>query len=82
MTRKTRKHSLTLTGHRTSVTLEPAFWLAFQECARREGVSVNALAERVDAARLIAGEEDINLSSAIRLHVLEDLQRRLRLASE
>jgi len=73
-----RKHSLTLTGHRTSVSLEPAFWRAFQDCAEREGVSVNALAERIDAARLRAGQGDMNLSAAIRLHVLEDLQVRLR----
>ena len=76
-----RKHSLTLAGHRTSVSLEPAFWLAFQGCARREGLSVNALAERIDAARLRGGEDDMNLSAAIRLHVLEDLQAQLRTAS-
>lgn len=76
-----RKHSLTLAGHRTSVSLEPAFWLAFQDCARREGLSVNALAERIDAARLRGGEDDMNLSAAIRLHVLEDLQAQLRTAS-
>jgi len=78
----TRKHSLTLAGHRTSVSLEPAFWRAFQECAEREGISVNALAERIDAARLRAGQSDMNLSAAIRLHILEDLQVRLRNTSE
>jgi len=77
-----RKHSLTLAGHRTSVSLEPAFWLAFQDCALREDLSVNALAERIDAARLRGGQDDFNLSAAIRLHVLEDLQARLRVASE
>ena len=78
----TRKHSLTLAGHRTSVSLEPAFWQAFQECARSEGVSVNALAERIDAIRLRDGQGTMNLSAAIRLHVLEDLQTRLREALE
>ncbi len=77
-----RKHSLTLAGHRTSVSLEPAFWTAFQDCARREGLSVNALAERIDAVRLRGEQEDLNLSAAIRLHVLEDLQTRLRALSE
>ena len=77
-----RKHSLTLAGHRTSVSLELAFWRAFQECAEREGISVNALAERVDAMRLRAGQNDMNLSAAIRLHILNDLQARLRAASE
>lgn len=73
-----RKHSLTLSGHRTSVSLEPAFWDAFRDCAAREGLSINALAERIDAARLDAGQGDMNLSAAIRLHVLEDLRARLR----
>ncbi|MFN3606212.1 MAG: ribbon-helix-helix domain-containing protein, partial [Cypionkella sp.] len=33
-----QKHSLTLNGHRTSVTLEPEFWAAFQSLATRRGV--------------------------------------------
>ncbi len=78
----TRKRSLTLAGHRTSVSLEPPFWEAFQDCAARDGVSVNALAERIDATRLRAGRGDMNLSAAIRLHVLADLQARLRALSE
>ena len=80
-----RKHSLTLAGHRTSVSLEPAFWRAFQDCAQRGGVSVNALAEHIDAVRLRSeqgGQGAMNLSAAIRLHVLEDLQARLRAATE
>ena len=73
------KHSLTLAGHRTSISLEPAFWALFQDCAAREGLSVAALAARIDAAR--AGQEPMpNLSSAIRLHVLTDLQERLAAA--
>ena len=64
------------------MSLEPAFWIAFQECAGREGMSVNALAERIDAARLRGEHEDLNLSAAIRLHVLADLQARLRALSE
>ncbi len=60
------KHSLTLQGHRTSVSLEPAFWRAFREIAAAEGVPVNALAARIDADRGL----DTGLASAIRLHVL------------
>jgi len=67
------KHSLTLKGHRTSVSLEPAFWQAFQDMAAAEGVSVNALAARIDGAR-----DDQGLATAIRLAVLCDLQARLR----
>lgn len=61
------KHSLTLAGHRTSVTLEPPFWRAFRNLAASEGVSVNALAARIDAAR----PAEVGLASAIRVHVLE-----------
>lgn len=63
------KHSLTLHGHRTSVTLEPEFWDAFCQIARARGTSVNALAAEVDAAR-----GDTGLASALRLFVLKDLQ--------
>lgn len=73
----TRKHSLTLAGHRTSVSLEPDFWAAFQQIAERRGVSFNALAEEIDALRLEDSAGEVNLSSAIRLFVLHDLQTRL-----
>ncbi len=63
------KHSLTLRGHRTSVTLEPAFWAAFQAMAAKRGVSVNALAADMDEAR-----GDVGLASHIRVAILRDLQ--------
>jgi predicted DNA-binding ribbon-helix-helix protein len=66
------KHSLTLKGHRTSVSLEPAFWQAFQDLATAQGLSVNALAAQIDGAR-----DDQGLATAIRLAVLRDLQARL-----
>lgn len=65
-----RKHSLTLRGHRTSVSLEDEFWIAFREIAAREGRAINDLAAEIDAER---GTE-CGLASAIRLFVL----RRLR----
>lgn len=61
------KHSLTLRGHRTSVTLEPAFWQAFCEMAAARGQGINALATEIDAARDGA---DQGLASAIRLFIL------------
>ncbi|MDP6785954.1 MAG: ribbon-helix-helix domain-containing protein [Rhodospirillales bacterium] len=64
-----RKHSLEIAGHRTSVSLEDAFWEAFTETARIRGVSVNRLAAEIDRAR--TG----NLSSAIRLFVLDQTSR-------
>jgi len=51
-------------GHPTSVTLEEPFWDALKELAAAEGLSVNALIERIDATR--TG----NLSSALRVYVL------------
>lgn len=65
-----RKHSLTLRGHRTSVSLEDEFWDAFREIAAADGRALNDLAAEIDAAR---GTE-CGLASAIRLFVL----RRLR----
>jgi predicted DNA-binding ribbon-helix-helix protein len=63
------KHSLTLKGHRTSVSLEQAFWDAFRKVATTRGQSLNELAAEIDASR--AG--DVGLASAIRVFVLQAL---------
>lgn len=60
------KRSLTLHGHRTSVSLEDAFWRAFRDLAIAENKPVNLLAAEIDAARA----PETGLASAIRLHVL------------
>lgn len=60
------KRSLTLSGHRTSVTLEPPFWAALAEMARERGASLNAVAARIDAARA----PGVGLASALRVAVL------------
>jgi predicted DNA-binding ribbon-helix-helix protein len=60
------KRSLTLRGHRTSVSLEEPFWQAFRTIAAAEGKPLNALAAEIDAAR----DPATGLASAIRLHVL------------
>ena len=67
------KHSLTLGGHRTSVTLEPEFWQAFREIAAGRGMGLNQLAAEIDAAR----EAETGLATALRLFVLADLRRRV-----
>lgn len=59
------KRSVTIAGHRTSVSLEAPFWEALGRLARRRGLSVQALVAEIDAARK-AG----NLSSALRVYVL------------
>ena len=61
-----RKRSLTLSGHRTSVSLEDAFWQAFRHMAQAEGLSVNALAARIDRERGVSA----GLASSIRVAVL------------
>ncbi|WP_342741599.1 ribbon-helix-helix domain-containing protein [Rubrimonas cliftonensis] len=66
------KRSLTLSGHRTSVTLEPAFWEALAEMARADGASLNATASRIDARR----PPDQGLASALRVAALEWALRR------
>lgn len=68
MTTRPEKHSLTLSGHRTSVSLEPEFWEALVALAAARGMTVNALAARIDAAR--RGDE--GLASAIRVHLLAE----------
>lgn len=70
MTARPVKHSLTLRGHRTSVSMEAAFWAALREIAARRGISINALAAEIDAAR----DADVGLASAIRVFVLTSLR--------
>jgi predicted DNA-binding ribbon-helix-helix protein len=60
------KRSLVIAGHRTSVSLEDAFWRRLRAMAAERGLSLNGLAAMVDASR-----DGANLSSAIRVFVLE-----------
>ena len=61
------KRSLTLRGHRTSVSLEDAFWQAFRDIAAEQNKPINQLAAEIDAER---GTE-AGLASAIRVYVLQ-----------
>jgi predicted DNA-binding ribbon-helix-helix protein len=67
-----RKRSVTIDGHRTSVSLEDAFWQELAAIATARGLSLNALVAEIDHARPAPG----NLSSALRLYVLDALHRR------
>ncbi len=71
MTARPVKRSLTLRGHRTSVSLEDSFWQAFRQIAADKGVALNVLAAEIDAHR----ETDVGLASAIRVYVFETLRR-------
>jgi predicted DNA-binding ribbon-helix-helix protein len=63
---KPTKRSVTIAGHETSISLEPLFWRALEETARREELPVNALIARIDVERLDAPGGAPNLTSAIR----------------
>jgi predicted DNA-binding ribbon-helix-helix protein len=60
------KRSVMIAGHRTSVSLEDPFWAALREIAAERNQSVQAMVCAIDAGR---GTQ--NLSSAIRVYVLE-----------
>ncbi|MEZ5923941.1 MAG: ribbon-helix-helix domain-containing protein [Hyphomicrobiaceae bacterium] len=64
------KRSLTIAGHRTSISLEAAFWDALQALAQAEGRTMAEIVRAIDEKRGKAG-----LSSAIRVHLLERLRR-------
>ena len=65
-----KKHSLVIAGHRTSVSLEAAFWDALKRIAATDGCSLAGLVARVDAERGAA-----NLSSALRVYALQRFKR-------
>ena len=66
MNKRPVKHSLTLRGHRTSVSLEDEFWYAFCQIATELNMPINALAAEIDESRGM----EYGLASAIRLFVL------------
>lgn len=65
-----KKRSIMIAGHATSVSLEEEFWEVLREIAERRAVSINQLVAEIDLGR--GG----NLSSAIRVFVLDYLRRR------
>ena len=71
MSAKDLKRSVTIAGHRTSLSLEPEFWDALKELAAQSGMALPALIADIDGAR--GGR---NLSSAARLRVLAWLKSR------
>lgn len=64
----TVKRSLSIRRHRTSISVEDAFWSELRQIAEVRRVSLAFLIAEIDAARA----PDTNLSSAIRLFVLAD----------
>jgi predicted DNA-binding ribbon-helix-helix protein len=60
------KRSIVIAGHKTSVSLEDAFWDALKEIAAARDVTLSEVVANIDALR-----NQGNLSSAIRLYVLD-----------
>ena len=60
------KRSIVIAGHKTSVSLEDAFWGSLKEIASARGITLSELVADIDASR-----QHGNLSSAIRLFVLD-----------
>ena len=66
------KRSIVIAGHKTSVSLEDAFWRALKDIALNKRVTLSDLVGSIDADR-----QQGNLSSAIRLFVLDHYQARI-----
>lgn len=67
----TVKRSLSIQGHRTSISVEDEFWMGLKAIAERRDQPLPAIVAEIDAGR----SADTNLSSAIRLAVLRDVSR-------
>jgi predicted DNA-binding ribbon-helix-helix protein len=66
-----QRHSIIIDGHKTTVSLENAFWRDLKEIAHAQEATLSELVAKIDQTR-----EQGNLSSAIRLYVLEHIRRR------
>lgn len=67
------KHSVTLRGHRTSISLEDEFWIELKAIADDLDLPINELVAQIDADRGM----EAGLASAIRVFVLQTLKKRL-----
>lgn len=65
------KRSISVAGHKTNISLEDAFWIGLCEIAKSRATTVSAVVADIDTQRRHA-----NLSSAVRLFVLEHAQAR------
>lgn len=70
MKSKVVKRSIVIAGHKTSVSLEDAFWDALKDLAGKRDLTLSDVVAEIDATRAQG-----NLSSAIRLFVLENVRR-------
>ena len=68
------KRSIVIDGHKTSVSLEDAFWSGLKEIALAQGATLSEMIAGIDTTR-----QQGNLSSAIRLFVLDQVRNGTRL---
>nr|WP_134679859.1 ribbon-helix-helix domain-containing protein [Paracoccus ravus] len=66
------KRSVTIGGHRTSVSLEDAFWRELREIAKAQEVPAAALIAAIDAKR----PPEVGLATALRLYILAEVLKR------
>jgi predicted DNA-binding ribbon-helix-helix protein len=71
------KRSVVIAGHKTSVSLEDAFWKGLKEISEQQQISVSDIISNIDSNR-----QHRNLSSAIRLFVLEHARAQRSSASQ
>jgi predicted DNA-binding ribbon-helix-helix protein len=76
MAQPRNKRSLSIARHRTSVSLEDEFWDALVGIARADGKSVAGLVGEIDKRRSGKPGPQVSLSAAIRIYVLERMQRK------
>lgn len=70
MSEQLRRRSVTIAGHRTSVSLEDPFWEQLKNIAAERNISIANVVAEVDKGR------QSNLSSALRVFVLKELMKR------
>ncbi len=66
-----KKRSVCISGHATSVTIEDKFWLELKNISKEKKVSINAIISEIDELN------NGNLSSAIRLYILDYLKQKI-----
>jgi predicted DNA-binding ribbon-helix-helix protein len=72
-----RKRSITIHGHQTSVSLKDEFWDELAAIAEHRELSLNALVTEIDKARDTRTSGGGNLSSALRVYVLNQARRKI-----
>ena len=71
------KRSIVIDRHKTSISIEDAFWAGLKDIARERAVTLSVLVASIDTGRI----EGSNLSSAIRVFILDHFRTRLDKAS-